>query len=359
MFITYKKVVKKVKVLVDVDPVRTNFFKWCHPGWFRRVLVKRTWPLDEAEIARGYDEYEFWGTSRVGNSATKWYWNLHALSHDFDTHSVVSNYRTQTCVVQHKEYRIWERNIQNISRKVFRAHFGQLGIIFLWLSGMYYHGASFSNYVVWLKDPVHIKPSRQLVWPIVGQEILNGDVGGGCQGIQITSGLFQIWRGRGITSELQLYRTAVGGLLFSFLIFIAGWLHFHRAAPRHRWFQNAESIINHHLAGLLGLGSLRWAGHQIHIAIPINYLLDSEVDPKEIPLPHEWLFNLDMIKQLYPSFAKGLEPFFHSALGCLQRFFDFSRWFESSKREAVVDRSSTSSFGPCSLVHRRRSHISH
>ncbi|KAJ0477904.1 putative photosystem I PsaA/PsaB [Helianthus annuus] len=34
----------------------------------------------------------------------------------------------------------------------------------------------------------------QVVWPIVGQEILNGDVGGGFRGIQITSGFFQLWR---------------------------------------------------------------------------------------------------------------------------------------------------------------------
>jgi hypothetical protein len=43
---------------------------------------------------------------------------------------------------------------------------------------MYFHGARFSNYEAWL-DPTHIKPSAQVVWPIVGQEILNGDVGGG------------------------------------------------------------------------------------------------------------------------------------------------------------------------------------
>jgi hypothetical protein len=35
-------------------------------------------------------------------------------------------------------------------------------------------------------DPTHNQPSAQVVWPIVGQEILNGDVGGGFQGIQIT-----------------------------------------------------------------------------------------------------------------------------------------------------------------------------
>ena len=43
---------------------------------------------------------------------------------------------------------------------------------------MYFHGARFSNYEAWLSDPTHIGPSAQVVWPIVGQEILNGDVGG-------------------------------------------------------------------------------------------------------------------------------------------------------------------------------------
>jgi hypothetical protein len=52
-------------------------------------------------------------------------------------------------------------------------------IIFLWLSGMYFDGACFFNYEAWLSDPTHIEPSAQVVCLIVGQEILNGDVGGG------------------------------------------------------------------------------------------------------------------------------------------------------------------------------------
>ncbi|KAK1649210.1 hypothetical protein QYE76_067015 [Lolium multiflorum] len=59
----------------------------------------------------------------------------------------------------------------------------------------------------------HIGPSAQVVWPIVGQEILNGGVGGGFRGIQITSGFIQLWRAFGITSELQLYCTAIGALI--------------------------------------------------------------------------------------------------------------------------------------------------
>jgi photosystem I P700 chlorophyll a apoprotein A1 len=254
---------KEVKIIIDRDPVATNFEKWAKPGHFSRRLSK-------------------------GPTTTTWIWNLHADAHDFD---------------------IQTSDLQEISRKVFSAHFGQLGIILIWLSGIYFHGARFSNYEAWLADPTHVKPSAQVVWPIVGQEILNGDVGGGFQGVQITSGLFHLWRASGIVSELQLYSTAIGGLILAGAIFFAGWFHYHKAAPRLEWFKNVESMINHHLSGLLGLGSFAWAGHQIHIALPVNYLLDIGVDPKEIPLPHEWMLNRDLIAQIYPSFSRGLAPF--------------------------------------------------
>ncbi|KAL4396159.1 hypothetical protein AHAS_Ahas01G0064000 [Arachis hypogaea] len=90
----------------------------------------------------------------------------------------------------------------------------------------------------------------------------------------------------------------------------AGWFHYHKAAPKLAWFQDVESMLNHHLAGLLGLGSLSWAGHQVHVSLPINQFLNAGVDPKEIPLPHEFILNRDLLAQLYPSFAEGATPFF-------------------------------------------------
>ncbi|KAL5643160.1 hypothetical protein ACJX0J_004556 [Zea mays] len=246
----------EVKIAVDRDPIKTSFEEWARPGHFSRTIAK-------------------------GPDTTTWIWNLHADAHDFDSHT---------------------GDLEEISRKVFSAHFGQLSIIFLWLSGMYFHGARFSNYEAWLSDPTHIGPSAQVVWPIVGQEILNGDVGGGFRGIQITSGFFQIWRASGITSELQLYCTAIGALIFASLMLFP--------PPKLAWFQDVESMLNHHLAGLLGLGSLSWAGHQIHVSLPINQFLDAGVDPKEIPLPHEFILNRDLLAQLYPSFAEGATPFF-------------------------------------------------
>ncbi|WP_310489404.1 photosystem I core protein PsaA, partial [Chamaesiphon sp. VAR_69_metabat_338] len=253
----------KVKVIVDKDPVPTSFEKWGKPGHFDRALAK-------------------------GPKTTTWIWNLHANAHDFDSHT---------------------SDLEDVSRKIFSAHFGHLAIIFIWLSGMYFHGARFSNYEAWLTNPTGIKPSAQVVWSIVGQDILNADVGGGFRGIQITSGLFQLWRSSGYTNSTQLYATAIGGLVMAGLMLFAGWFHYHKRAPKLEWFQNVESMMNHHLAGLLGLGCLSWAGHQIHVSLPINKLLDSGVAPKDIPLPHEFL-DPNKMAELYPSFAKGLTPFF-------------------------------------------------
>jgi photosystem I P700 chlorophyll a apoprotein A1 len=256
--------IKKAQVLVDLDVVETSFEKWAKPGHFSRSLAK-------------------------GPKTTTWIWNLHADAHDFDLQA---------------------KSLEDVSRKIFSAHFGQLAIIFLWVSGMHFHGAYFSNYTAWLMNPLQIKPSAQSVWPIVGQEILNADVGGNFQGIQITSGFFQIWRAEGVTTQQQLYCISLGGLVMAGLMLFAGWFHYHKAAPKLEWFQNAESMLNHHLSGLLGLGSLSWAGHQIHIGNPINKLLDSGMDPKDLPDPHELLINREFISTLYPSFKEGLVPFF-------------------------------------------------
>nr|YP_009297523.1 photosystem I P700 chlorophyll a apoprotein A1 [Hildenbrandia rivularis]AOM67067.1 photosystem I P700 chlorophyll a apoprotein A1 [Hildenbrandia rivularis] len=270
--------IKKVKVSVDKNVVDTSFENWAKPGHFSRVLAK-------------------------GPKTTTWIWNLHANAHDFDSHT--------------------KSSLEEVSRKIFSAHFGQLAIIFLWLSGMYFHGARFSNYVTWLSNPTTIKPSAQTVWPIVGQEILNGDVGGGFQGVQVTSGWFQLWRASGITNEFELYCTAIGSLIMAGIMVFAGWFHYHKAAPKLEWFQNVESMMNHHLAGLLGLGCLGWAGHQIHISLPINKLLDSGVSPQELPLPHEFLINRDLVTQLYPSFNKGIVPFFTLNWGEYSDFLTF------------------------------------
>jgi photosystem I P700 chlorophyll a apoprotein A1 len=82
-------------------------------------------------------------------------------------------------------------------------------------------------------------------------------------------------------------------------------------------------MMNHHLAGLLGLGSLGWAGHQIHVSLPINKLLDAGVAAKDIPLPHEFILDPGKMAELYPSFAQGLTPFFTLNWGVYSDFLTF------------------------------------
>ncbi|PZV08635.1 MAG: photosystem I core protein PsaA [Leptolyngbya sp.] len=281
---------QKVRVVVDKDPVPVSFERWGKPGHFDRTLAK-------------------------GPKTTTWIWNLHADAHDFDSHT---------------------SDLEDISRKIFSAHFGHLAVIFIWLSGMYFHGAKFSNYEAWLTNPTGIKPSAQVVWPIFGQEILNADVGGGFHGIQITSGLFQMWRANGITNGFQLYCTAIGALVMAALMLFAGWFHYHKRAPKLEWFQNVESMMNHHLAGLLGLGCLGYAGQQIHVSLPINACLDA-IDAGRpltlggrvidsvaaIPLPHEWILNKALMADLYPGFVEGLKPFFTLNWGVYSDFLTF------------------------------------
>ncbi len=249
-----------------------------------------------------------------GPKTTTWVWNLHANAHDFDAHT---------------------SDLQEVSRRIFSAHFGHLAVIFIWLSGAFFHGARFSNYSGWLADPTHVKPSAQQVWAVFGQDILNGDMGAGFQGIQITSGLFQMWRAWGITSETQLMALAIGALVMAGLMLNAGVFHYHKAAPKLEWFQNVESMLNHHLAGLLGLGSLSWAGHLIHVSAPVTKLMDAIdagqplvlngktiASAADIPLPHEF-FNQDLLAQLYPGFGAGVGAFFSGNWAAYSDFLTF------------------------------------
>ena len=86
--------------------------------------------------------------------------------------------------------------------------------------------------------------------------MLNGDLGANYNGIQISSGIFQMWRAWGITNETELMALAIGAVVMAALMLHAGIFHYHKAAPKMEWFQDVESMMNHHLAGLLGLGSL-------------------------------------------------------------------------------------------------------
>jgi len=83
------------------------------------------------------------------------------------------------------------------------------------------------------------------------------------------SGVYHWWYTIGMRTNMDLYSGAVFLLILSAVFLFAGWLHLQpKFRPSLSWFKNAESRLNHHLAGLFGVSSLAWTGHLVHVAIP-------------------------------------------------------------------------------------------
>lgn len=219
-----------------------------------------------------------------GPKTTTWIWSLHADAHDFQQSAS-------------------ESTAGSVGAKVFSSGLAHLSIVFFWLGGMHFHGAYFSNYSAWLKDPK--TPGAQLVWSIVGQDILNQDLGGYFQSIRITSGFFQLWRSEGIVTQVHLKYAAAAALIGTIVTLWAAYFHMHISwSTSLRTLGSLSSYNRAQLAILAGLGSISWAGHQIHIALPINRLLDSGVDPSQLPSPQDLLFK-DLMQVIFPGFGTG------------------------------------------------------
>jgi photosystem I P700 chlorophyll a apoprotein A1 len=196
--------------------------------------------------------------------STTWIWGLHADAHDF---------QSQT------------QDNGEIAARIFATHFGHLSIVAAWLSALFFAGGRFSNYEMWLVDPVRVKPAAQIVYgsKVLLQDTVNGETGAGSSAIRITTGIFSTWRAAGITCEHDLFVTSIALLSLSAVFILAGWYHNHVAVPGATWFNDVDAILNHHLAAVIGLGSLAWAGHLIHVSLPVDVLLRLGCDPLSLP----------------------------------------------------------------------------
>ncbi|MEM6426978.1 MAG: photosystem I core protein PsaB, partial [Cyanobacteria bacterium P01_D01_bin.128] len=121
-------------------------------------------------------------------------------------------------------------------------------------------------------DPLNVRPIAHAIWdPHFGQPAVDAFTQAGASGpVNIAfSGVYHWWYTIGMRTNNELYSGAVFLLLLSAVFLFAGWLHLQpKFRPSLSWFKNAESRLNHHLAGLFGVSSLAWAGHLVHVAIP-------------------------------------------------------------------------------------------
>ena len=183
---------------------------------------------------------------------TRRIWYGIATAHDFETHDGMTE--------------------ENLYQKIFASHFGHIAIIFLWTSGTIFHVAWQGNFEQWIKDPLNIRPIAHAIWdPHFGEGAINAFTQAGASNpVNIAySGVYHWFYTIGMTTNQDLYQGAVFLLLLSAVFLFAGWLHLQpKFRPSLSWFKNAESRLNHHLAGLFGVSSLAWAGHLVHVAIP-------------------------------------------------------------------------------------------
>jgi photosystem I P700 chlorophyll a apoprotein A2 len=183
---------------------------------------------------------------------TRRIWYGIATAHDFESHDGMTE--------------------ENLYQKIFASHFGHLAIIFLWTSGTIFHVAWQGNFEQWIKDPLNVRPIAHAIWdPQFGKGAVDAFTqAGAANPVNIAySGVYHWFYTIGLRTNQDLFQGAVFLLILSSLFLFAGWLHLQpKFRPSLAWFKNAESRLNHHLAGLFGVSSLAWTGHLVHVAIP-------------------------------------------------------------------------------------------
>ena len=198
------------------------------------------------------NQFPKFSSGLASDPTTRRIWYSLATAHDFESHDSIT-----------------EAILYN---KIFASHFGQLAIIFLWVSGNLFHVAWQGNFEQWGKDPLNTRPIAHAIWdPHFGEPAVAAYSYGNSPGpVNIaTSGVYQWWYTIGLRSNQDLFQSSIFLVLLSAVFLFAGWLHLKPAfKPSLSWFKNAESRLNHHLAGLFGVSSLAWTGHLIHVAIP-------------------------------------------------------------------------------------------
>jgi len=183
---------------------------------------------------------------------TRRIWYGIATAHDFESHDGMTE--------------------ENLYQKIFASHFGHLAIIFLWTSGNLFHVAWQGNFEQWIKDPLNVRPIAHAIWdPQFGKGAVDAFTQAGATSpVDICySGVYHWWYTIGMRTNNDLYQGSIFLLILASLLLFAGWLHLQpKYRPSLSWFKNAESRMNHHLAGLFGVSSLAWTGHLVHVAIP-------------------------------------------------------------------------------------------
>merc|ERR1712194_650973 len=186
--------------------------------------------------------------------------------------------------------------------QLFLTYMSQLSLIFTWAAGNIFHIAWQSNYSFWQSNPSRIIPISHNIWdPNFG--LLSSDVFSAgytdVSALLSTSGLHHWLYTVGVRSETDLYLMAVSLESLSIAMLVVAYIH---SLLADTGFLNSSSVssieiaytspgyrLNYHLSVLLGLTSILWSGHLIHVAIPYSRAYGSSLHFKHI-LKGDWIF---------------------------------------------------------------------
>lgn len=182
------------------------------------------------------------------------------------------------------------------------THFGQLAVIFLWLAGSLFHICWHGNFEIWSSNPCGVIPVAHAVWDPNFPSV-NGTLDtdtftrsySGLYNILYTIGfrnsneLIQSTIALEIIAMISLSLSCIHAMLNNQLVEWLGW--YSVSGPKGYKPTNTVSIyktgmsmlysissillgnslrLTHHTASLLGFGSIAWAGHIVHCAIPAS-----------------------------------------------------------------------------------------
>jgi photosystem I P700 chlorophyll a apoprotein A2 len=188
-------------------------------------------------------------------------------------------------------------NVDNplaFSSQIYTSHWLHLSVIFLWISGNCFHIGWNGNYELWVTNPVSIMPIAHGIWDPHFSLYLN-DVyssGGSNTAVVISySGIYNWLYAAGFRCSFQVYHTTIAFEILSVLSLVLGRLHLYFLSDllvsafkprslnmftewRLRLYQTCFDLgglrLNFHIGALLGVTSVCWSGHLVHVSIPFS-----------------------------------------------------------------------------------------
>ena len=156
---------------------------------------------------------------------------------------------------------------QALISTIFTSHLTQLAILLFWAASHLFHIAWLGNlsvhairdphfgaiamfHIAWLGNCPHCAASYFYVTS--------------------ASGLYQWYFTVGMTAESQLLHAASFLCATGACLLVAAYFHSRARFTGSLAASSWQALVNHHLGAMLGTASIAWAGHVVHVALPVS-----------------------------------------------------------------------------------------